>query len=229
VKPRDNALSNILESLFDKLKSNPEPAVEAERPGLTPYLIVGLGNPGREYRGTRHNIGFMLLDHLAERLGVTFSRLESQALVAKADYAGKRIVLAKPQTYMNLSGQPVGALLHYYKIPHSQLLVAYDDVDLPLGTLRIRPGGGSAGQKGMASIIERLGTQEFPRLRLGIDRPPGKMPAAAYVLQDFSSAQQPIVSAAVERAADAVFLFVSEGLEAAMNRYNGSGVTNGAE
>lgn len=227
LKPKDNALSNILESLFDKL--NPGPQAEPERPATTPYLIVGLGNPGREYRSTRHNIGFMLMDHLAERLGASFGRLESQALIAKADYAGKRIILAKPQAYMNLSGQPVGALLRFYKIPHTQLIVAYDDVDLPLGTLRIRPGGGSAGQKGMASIIERLGTQEFPRLRLGIDRPPGKMQAAAYVLQEFSSQQQPEVAAALERAADAVLLFISDGLEAAMNRYNGAGVTNGAE
>ncbi len=229
MKPRDHSLSNILESLFDKLKSTPDPQAEAGEISTIPYLIVGLGNPGREYRGNRHNMGFMLLDHLAERLGVTFARLESQALVAKTEHAGKRIVLAKPQAYMNLSGQPVGTLLRYYKIPNSQLLVAYDDVDLPLGSLRLRPGGGSAGQKGMASIIERLGTQEFPRLRLGIDRPPGKMPAAAYVLQDFSSIQQPVVSAALERAADAVLLFVTDGLETAMNRFNGNGAGNGAE
>ena len=229
MKPKDNTISNILESLFDKIKTNPDPPVDYESVAAAPYLIVGLGNPGREYRNTRHNIGFMLLDHLAERLGTTFSRLESQALVAKTEHLGKRLVLAKPQAYMNLSGQPVGALLRYYKIPHSQLLVAYDDVDLPLGTLRLRPGGGSAGQKGMASIIERLGTQEFPRLRLGIDRPPGKMPASSYVLQDFSSTQQPAVATALDRATDAVLHFVSDGLETAMNRFNGSGAGNGAE
>lgn len=229
MKPRDHSLSHILESLFDKLKSSPETEAGAVETPAIPYLIVGLGNPGREYRGNRHNIGFMLLDHLAERLGVTFTRLESQALIAKTEHAGKRIVLAKPQAYMNLSGQPVGSLLRYYKIPNSQLLVAYDDVDLPLGSLRLRPGGGSAGQKGMASIIERLGTQEFPRLRLGIDRPPGKMPAAAYVLQDFSSIQQPVVSTALERAADAVLLFITDDLETAMNRFNGIGAGNGAE
>ncbi len=229
MRSKDNAIANILEALFDKQKSSATPQLDSPSAATTPYLIVGLGNPGREYRTTRHNIGFMLLDHLAERLGVTFSRLVSQALVAKTEYAGKRIVLAKPQAYMNLSGQPVGALLHYYKIPNSQLLVAYDDVDLPLGTLRLRPAGGSAGQKGMASIIERLGTQDFPRLRLGIDRPPGRMQAAAYVLQEFSSLQQPMVTTALERAADAVFLFISDGLEAAMNRYNGMGVGNGLE
>ena len=229
MRSQENSIANILEALFDKQKNSAVPQENSPAAALIPYLIVGLGNPGREYRATRHNIGFMLLDYLAERLGVTFSRLESQALVAKTEHAGKRIVLAKPQAYMNLSGQPVGALLHYYKIPTSQLLVAYDDVDLPLGTLRIRPGGGSAGQKGMASIIDRLGTQDFPRLRLGIDRPPGKMQAAAYVLQDFSSLQQPVVRTALERAADAVLLFISDGLDAAMNRYNGMGVGNGAE
>ena len=111
-------------------------------------------------------------------------------------------MLAKPQTYMNLSGQATGALLRFYKIPLDNLLVAYDDVDLPLGTLRIRPGGGSAGQKGLASIIERLGTQEFPRLRVGINRPPGRMQAADYVLQDFPPGEQEALQSALERAVE---------------------------
>lgn len=186
-----------------------------------PYLLIGLGNPGQEYRHTRHNVGFMLLDRVAKRLGVAFTRLESKALVTKGEHRGRRIVLGKPQTYMNLSGQAAGALLRYYKVPTGNLLVAYDDVDLPLGTLRLRPGGGSAGQKGMASIIERLGTQEFPRMRIGIGRPPGRMDAAAYVLQDFSSGESEMLEQTLERAADAALLFVAEGLEAAMNQYNG--------
>jgi PTH1 family peptidyl-tRNA hydrolase len=188
----------------------------------SPYLIVGLGNPGREYRGNRHNMGFMLVDRLAERLGVSFSRLESKALATKGDYQGRRIVLAKPQTYMNLSGQAVGGLVRFYKVPPENLLVAYDDVDLPLGTVRLRPGGGSAGQKGMASIIERLGTQEFPRLRLGIGRPPGRMDAAAYVLQDFTSGETALLRETLDRAVDAALTFVTQGLEAAMNQYNGA-------
>lgn len=187
-----------------------------------PYLIVGLGNPGREYRGNRHNVGFMLVDLLAERLGASFARLESKALVTKGDTQGHRIVLAKPQTYMNLSGQAVGGLVRFYKVPAANLLVAYDDVDLPLGTLRLRPGGGSAGQKGMASIIERLGTQEFPRLRLGIGRPPGRMDAAAYVLQDFTSGEAALLREMLDRAVDAALTFVTQGLEAAMNQYNGA-------
>ncbi len=186
-----------------------------------PYLVAGLGNPGREYAANRHNVGFMLVDRLAARLGASFSRLESKALVCKAEYQGRRMILAKPQTYMNLSGQAVGGLLNYYKVPLGNLLVAYDDVDLPLGTLRLRPGGGSAGQKGMQSIIERLGSQDFPRLRIGIDRPPGRMDAAAYVLQDFSRQQVEFLTPVLDRAVDAVLVFVTQGLEAAMNQFNG--------
>ena len=194
----------------------------AGAPGTTlpPFLIVGLGNPGRQYRNNRHNIGFMLVDRLAGKLGVAFSRLESKALVTKADFQGQRLVLAKPQTFMNLSGQATASLVKFYKIPLENLLVAYDDVDLPFGNLRLRPGGGSAGQKGMESIIERLGTQDFPRLRLGIGRPPGRMEAAAYVLQDFSPAEEPELSATLERGVQAALVYITLGLEAAMNQYN---------
>lgn len=188
-----------------------------------PFLIVGLGNPGREYRQNRHNTGFMAIDRLAERLGVSFSRLESRSLVTKGNYQGSRIVLAKPQTYMNLSGQAVGPLLRFYKIPLDNLLVIYDDVDLPLGILRIRPAGGAGGQKGMVSIIERLGTQDFPRMRVGIGRPPGRMDASAYVLQDFSKSEQDILNNTLDRAAEAALVFVTEGIQAAMNTFNGSG------
>jgi PTH1 family peptidyl-tRNA hydrolase len=186
------------------------------------YLIAGLGNPGPEYRRNRHNVGFMLMDRLAERLGVKFSRLESKALVTKGEHQGRRVILAKPQTYMNLSGQAVGSLLRFYKAPRTNLLVAYDDVDLPLGTIRIRPDGGSAGQKGMKSIIDRLGTQEFPRLRLGVGRPPGRMDAAAYVLQDFSGGELDLLLPTLDRGVEAVLTFIVDGLEAAMNRFNGS-------
>jgi len=189
---------------------------------ISPYLIVGLGNPGREYRQNRHNLGFMLVDRLAKQLGVVFSRLESKALVTKGEHQGKRIILAKPQTYMNLSGQSVGGLARFYKVPVDHLLVAYDDVDLPLGTIRIRHSGGSAGQKGMASIIERLGTEEIHRMRLGIGRPPGRMDAAGYVLQDFSPSEMESLSPSLDRAADAVLVFVTQGLETAMNKFNGT-------
>jgi peptidyl-tRNA hydrolase, PTH1 family len=187
-----------------------------------PFLFVGLGNPGPEYRHNRHNVGFMALDRLAARLKIAFTRLESKALVTKTDYQGHKLVLAKPHTFMNLSGQAAGALIRYYRIPLSNVMVAYDDVDLPLATLRLRPDGGSAGQKGMGSIIERLGTQMIPRLRIGIGRPPGRMEAASYVLQDFSPGESDILNQALDRAVEAMLIFVSEGLEAAMNKYNGS-------
>jgi len=206
----------------------------AGAPGTTlpPFLVVGLGNPGRQYRNNRHNIVFMLVDRMAGKQGVTFSRLESKALVTKADFQGQRLVLAKPQTFMNLSGQATASLVKFYKIPLENLLVAYDDVDLPFGYLRLRPGGGSAGQKGMESIIERLGTQDFPRLRLGIGRPPGRMEAAAYVLQDFSPADEPELSATLERGVQAALIYITQGLDAAMNQYNRAdeirpGETNG--
>jgi len=184
------------------------------------YLIVGLGNPGREYLGNRHNVGFMMLDRLARYLQVSFSRLESKALVTKADYQANRLILAKPQTYMNLSGQAVGGLARFYKVPLEQMLIVYDDVDLPFGALRMRPTGGSAGQKGMASIIERLGSQDFPRLRIGVGRPPGRMDAAAYVLQDFSRQETDELSLVLDRAVEAVLTFATEGITEAMNRFN---------
>jgi len=189
----------------------------------SPFLIVGLGNPGREYRGTRHNVGFMLLDHLAERLGMSFSRVESRSLVTKAEYLENRLILVKPQTYMNLSGQAVSSLMRFYKVALERLLVIYDDVDLPLGTLRLRPGGGSAGHNGMQSIIEKLGTQEFPRLRAGVSRPPGRMEAADYVLKDFSKDESELLQEVLSRGAEAVLAFVGEGIVAAMNQFNPQG------
>ncbi len=186
-----------------------------------PFLITGLGNPGRQYRETRHNVGFMTVDRLAAHLGITFSRMESKAMIAKGDHMGQRLILVKPQTFMNLSGQSVGALVRFYKVPPAQLLVIFDDVDLPLGTLRIRPGGGSSGQKGMTSIIERLGTQDFPRLRVGIGRPPGRMEAADYVLQAFSKGEKELLDTTLDRAVQAILEFTGAGLDSAMNKYNG--------
>jgi PTH1 family peptidyl-tRNA hydrolase len=185
------------------------------------FLIVGLGNPGREYRENRHNIGFMLIDRLAVELNVRFTRLQSKALVATANYNECKIILAKPQTFMNLSGQSVQGLVRFYKLPLTNLLVAHDDLDLPPGTIRIRPDGGSAGQKGMESIIERLGTDEFPRLRLGIGRPPGRMEAPDYVLQDFPAGEMTVISETLNLAVEAALTFVNEGLDVAMNRFNG--------
>jgi PTH1 family peptidyl-tRNA hydrolase len=186
-----------------------------------PFLVVGLGNPGKQYAANRHNVGFMVLSRMTEKLGESFSRMESRALVAKVNYQGTRLVLAKPQTYMNGSGSAVRSLLCFYKIPSQQLLVVYDDVDLPLETLRLRAEGGSGGQKGMQSIIEQLGSEAFPRLRVGIGRPPGRMEAADYVLQDFSRSEQELLTLTLNRSVDAILTFITDGLDKAMNLYNG--------
>lgn len=186
------------------------------------YLLIGLGNPGREYNSTRHNIGFMLVDQLCVRLNARGMKLQSKAIVISTNYEERKIILAKPQTYMNLSGQSVQGLLHFYKIPIENLLVAHDDLDLPFGTIRIRPAGGPGGQRGMASTIEKLGTKDFPRLRLGIGRPPGRMDPKDYVLQDFSRDETKMLPELLERAVDAALTFVTDGLNKAMNKYNGN-------
>lgn len=191
-------------------------------PPETTYLLIGLGNPGREYRDSRHNAGFMLIDRLAVRLNARGMKVQSKAVVTTAEYEGRKLILAKPQTYMNLAGQSAQGLLNFYKIPMENMLIAHDDLDLPFGTIRIRPKGGPGGQGGMASTIEQLGTKDFPRLRIGIGRPPGRMDPAAYVLQDFSRGEIKLLSEIIDRAADAALEFVVNGLNAAMNKYNGS-------
>jgi PTH1 family peptidyl-tRNA hydrolase len=186
------------------------------------HLIVGLGNPGREYRSNRHNVGFSLLDRLGarHRLG-GFTRRQGKALVTSGTIGEQPVVLAKPQTYMNLSGEAVGPLVRFFDVPLERLLVCFDEIDLPLGTLRLRPEGGSAGHGGMKSIIQRLGTEAFPRLRIGVGRPPGSKAAAGYVLKDFREDEYDLINLALDTAADAVECFLRDGLTAAMNRYNG--------
>lgn len=185
------------------------------------FLVVGLGNPGREYKDNRHNVGFMLIDHLTVRLDARLSRMQAKALVGSVKYEGNKIIFAKPQTYMNLSGQSIQGLTRFYKLPLENMIVAHDDLDLPFGAIRIRPGGGPGGQKGVASTIERLGTKDFRRLRIGIGRPPGRMDPAAYVLQNFAQADLIMLSEILDHAADAVLTFITDGLNAAMNKFNG--------
>src|SRR5579859_4167307 len=164
----------------------------------------------------------MLLDSLVERhKWMAFTKRQGKALITTGLLGPASLVLAKPQTFMNLSGQAVAALVHFYDLPLERLLVAVDDIDLPLGTLRLRPDGGSAGHNGMGSIIEQLGTEVFPRLRLGVGRPPGTKAAAGYVLRDFRGEDLEIMTLALDKAADAVETFVRDGLVTAMNRYNG--------
>lgn len=187
-----------------------------------PFLIAGLGNPGREYRNNRHNIGFMVLDQLAGKLDTSFSKMKMNALMTAVRYKGYRIILLKPQTYMNLSGKAVSSFVRFYKLPLENLLVVYDDVDLPFQTLRMRPDGGDAGQKGVRSIIQELGTKDFPRLRVGINRPPGRMSVSSYVLLNFSDQEAEPLPFLLDQAADAILSFVDLGLNQAMTTYNQS-------
>src|SRR3954451_21077400 len=147
-------------------------------------VIVGLGDPGREFKKTRHNIDFRSIDAIAQAYGLTFAKKQSKALVADGVIADRKVLLAKPQTYMNLSGESVRSLVDFYKIPVGNLIVISDDMDIPAGTLRIREKGSAGGQKGLKSIMEHLGTQDFARIRVGIGRPPGRMDPSAYVLQN---------------------------------------------
>ena len=186
-----------------------------------PYLLIGLGNPGREYANTRHNFGFMAIDRLAVRLNARGMKVQSKAIVMDSKYEDHKLILAKPQTYMNLSGQSVQGLAHFYKIPNENLMILSDDLDLPFGTIRIRASGGPGGQRGLSSILEKLGTKDIPRMRLGIGRPPGRMDPADYVLQNFSRDDLKSLSELLDRDADAAVEFVVNGLNAAMNKFNG--------
>jgi PTH1 family peptidyl-tRNA hydrolase len=194
---------------------------ELNRP--SPLLIVGLGNPGRQYRANRHNVGFMVVEALAASLGTSFRRMQAKALVTEARLEGVRLILAKPQTYMNNAGQSVGSLARFFRLPAEQILVIYDDLDLPPGALRLRPAGGTGGHRGMGSIVEHLGLEDFPRLRFGIGRPPGAMDPADFVLQDFSRGEQDLAAAAVDRAVECVRTFALEGIQTAMTRFNAAG------
>lgn len=185
------------------------------------YLIVGLGNPGTEYRLTRHNFGFMVLDALAENWNIQLKKIKFRAVIAESRVREQKVVLAKPLTFMNESGRAVAPLLRYFKVPWHNLLVIHDDLDLPLGTLRLRPSGHTGGQRGMESISSQLGTNEFPRLRLGISRPPGQMDPKDYVLKNFLPNEEELKKIVIQQAVDAVACFINEGLTAAMNRYNG--------
>jgi PTH1 family peptidyl-tRNA hydrolase len=185
-----------------------------------PRLIIGLGNPGREYRSNRHNIGFMVVDQLAQDWGASFSSVSFQASFTDLRRRGTKIMLAKPQTYMNQSGRAVRSLVNFYKLPLANLLVIYDDVDLPFGALRLKPSGGAAGQKGMKSIIRELGSRDFPRLRVGIGRPPGRMSVSSYVLQDFDAQEREELEIIIQEAADAAARWLDEGIERAMTTVN---------
>lgn len=190
-------------------------------------LIVGLGNPGAKYENTRHNIGFRAVEALAAKHDLTFSKLEHKAMVASGTIRGQRVLLAKPQTFMNVSGESVGPLARFYKIEPADILLVSDQLDSPLGTLRMRPTGSSGGQNGLKHIFQRLGTQDIARLRLGISRPPGRMDPAAWVLSPFRGDDEILAAQVVDRAVLAMETWLTDGTDAAMNRYNGSVETVG--
>jgi len=183
-------------------------------------LIVGLGNPGRKYAGTRHNVGFDVIAELVLRAGAAGSRTKFEAEVWEAFLAGDRVLLACPQTYMNLSGRSIQQMLAFHKLPLSDLLIVCDDLNLPTGKVRLRKSGTAGGQKGLQNTIDQLGTTEFARLRIGIDRPRPPMDATDYVLQKFSSSDRELIESAILRAAGGVELFIRDDVDKAMNAIN---------
>ena len=196
-------------------------------PATLAKMIVGLGNPGPEHARNRHNLGFQVVECLAERHDLHFDKFQKRARLAIGrielpNGRSERVLLAKPLTYMNDSGESVGQLRAFYKIEPASILVVFDDLDLPAGRIRLRPGGGSGGQKGIKSIIQHLGTADFPRLRVGIGRPPGKMDPVDYVLQNFSAQEEAEMALVRARAADAVEIWLAAGIAEAMNHYNGT-------
>lgn len=183
-------------------------------------LIAGLGNPVKEYENTRHNAGFLVLDTLAQKLGADLSERKHRALCGKAVIGGQKVILLKPQTYMNSSGESIRAAADYYKVPPEDILVVYDDISLAPGQLRIRAKGSAGGHNGIKSIIAHLGTQEFPRVKVGIGEKPPRMDLADYVLGHFSSGEKKIMEEAAKEAADAICEIVNVGIEQAMNDHN---------
>ncbi len=183
-------------------------------------LIVGLGNPDRRYRGTRHNIGWEVIDRLARRLGIAVTVEEGWAQVGRGSLSGQRVLLAKPQTYVNLSGVAVEDLRRRHHIKVENVFVVVDDLDLSLGRLRIRPKGGHGGHNGLRSVIDALESEAFPRVRIGVGRPPDDVDPAEFLLSRFTASERNVVDAALDRAAEAIEAAVVDGLEAAMTRFN---------
>ncbi|MFT2815664.1 aminoacyl-tRNA hydrolase [Leifsonia sp. A12D58] len=184
------------------------------------WLVVGLGNPGPGYAGNRHNVGQMVLAELADRMSANFKSHKANATVAEGRSfpGGPRLILAKPNTFMNVSGGPVAALLRFYSIPPSRLIVVHDELDIPFDTLKLKVGGGHGGHNGLRDIIAATGTGDFIRLRVGVGRPPGRQDAADFVLRDFSSTERPVLPSLLSDAADAVELVAAEGLVAAQQK-----------
>ena len=195
-----------------------------------PWLIVGLGNPGPDYAGNRHNAGFMVVDALAGRVGGRFKSHKARAEVIEGrldvpgpERAGARVVLAKPRSFMNVSGGPVAGLRDFYKVPLDRIIVVHDELDIPYGSIRLKRGGGDNGHNGLRSITKALGDRDYLRIRFGVGRPPGRMDPAVFVLRDFSATERKELELHVERAADAVEALIGVGLGDAQNAFHGAG------
>ncbi|MFF5206581.1 aminoacyl-tRNA hydrolase [Streptosporangium sp. NPDC000396] len=189
-------------------------------PTVDRWLVVGLGNPGPEYAGNRHNAGFMVLDELAARAGGRFKAHRSRAEVLEGRVADAPAVLAKPLSFMNLSGGPVKALADFYKVEPARVIVVHDELDIPYGALRAKLGGGDNGHNGLKSITKTLATKDYLRVRFGIGRPPGRMDAASFVLRDFATAERKDLPFLVDRAADMVESLIKAGLEPTQNTFH---------
>jgi PTH1 family peptidyl-tRNA hydrolase len=193
-----------------------------KRSGGADFLVVGLGNPGKEYENTRHNVGFLVLDELAERKNIPIQRLKYRALTNTASFGDTRALLMKPVTYMNLSGESVGEAARFFKLPPQQVLVISDDTDLPVGKLRLRRKGSAGGHNGLKSIINHLGNEQFPRIKIGVgSKPHPDYDMAQWVLGRFSAQEQKTIKETIKRAADAVEVLLTQGMDAAMSQYNG--------
>ena len=206
-----------------------EPRKKTRRPNSSPFpleivnkmkLVIGLGNPGRKYKGTRHNIGFDVIGFLAEKFNVGRPKSKFNAEIAETIINTEKTVLLCPLTYMNLSGQSVRAALDFYKLEPTELIVVCDDLALNVARIRLRPGGSAGGQKGLVDIIKKLGSQDFARLRVGIGKPPNEWDPADYVLGRFTEEEKPAIQEAIMRSADAIELWASMGIESAMNKFN---------
>jgi len=184
------------------------------------FVIVGLGNPGAKYENTRHNVGFDTVEFLSKRHDIRLGKLKHKALIGDGEIGGRKVILAKPQTFMNLSGESVREIVEWYKIPVKNIIIIYDDIDLPVGKLRLRPKGSAGTHNGMRSVIYQLQSEEFPRIRIGIDKPPEGWDLISYVLSRFSADERKKIDEAVEKAADAVETILKSGIDSAMNKYN---------
>jgi len=183
-------------------------------------VVIGLGNPGPRYENTRHNVGFDTIDRLSKKHNIAVTKVKYKAVIGDGNIGGHRVLLVKPQTFMNLSGESVREIIEWYKVPVKNIIIIYDDIDLPVGKIRIRPKGSAGTHNGMRSVIYQIQSEDFPRIRIGIDKPPQNWDLADFVLSKFSTDERKSVEEAIANAAEAVEVILNSGIDKAMNRYN---------